>query len=530
MKLRLFTVRFGAVLVLLTLLGGGILFIVQAESGLEEAVIAEESLVRAVSHNSDMSLPYSVTGVVEAVDSLTVYAQKSGVVERMYVKEGDIVTNGGYLAVQVDPVLSARYDRQVLASALSVLGSESAEVAAQSGQAQGEINQALSLNLLRISGAADANQIIAAERQLKTSLDAMTVSLPPIMRFIEENKSRFTVEGLRTYESVIIALYGGETDYFAVGARSSSSGEPGLVQQVANLGFASSSESLAVVDAVNEELSALIRSYALAEEEFLGRRNLSSADPLYAAYNENRVALTELSQSLTAARTGFVTAKDIGSVGGMQREAGTESSAVMSDAAAIQAALAAQMSTVTRELGAAEAAILNAELSLGMARSPIAGVVSQVLVEAGEYVSVGQPLFTLVGTGDQEMKITVTEPFATMVQVGDVFVVKGVEYGKVDRVVPLRRAGSVTAYIALTRPVPTGTVVRGQVLLTSVADTTVMINRNELFFSTTGPFVTTITGEKVAVSIVYDLGNTLFVIPELPLTDELQKAVGIRLK
>ncbi len=172
---------------------------------------------------------------------------------------------------------------------------------------------------------------------------------------------------------------------------------------------------------------------------------------------------------------------------------------------------------------------MEAELSLGLIKAPFAGVVSEVLVEVGEYVQPGTPLFVLISLADQELEVRVPGPLLSRIKVGSDFMVDDKVIGRVDRIVPVLNGGSASVYLALDIPFAIGQTLRGELELVGDNKDELMISRRELFFSAHGPYIKTNDGKEVAVSIVLDEGETLLVVPEEEITTTLLPATGIRL-
>jgi hypothetical protein len=155
-------------------------------------------------------------------------------------------------------------------------------------------------------------------------------------------------------------------------------------------------------------------------------------------------------------------------------------------------------------------------------------VVSEVLVKEGEYVQPGTSLFRYVGSEVQEMKVSLPEQYLSQIKVGSEFKVDGKMYGNVSRIVPVSTAGSVTVFIDLSEVTTIGKTLRGVVSLTTYGNQ-LKVNRAQLYFGNSGPYVTTEDGEKISVNIIYDAGENLVVEADREITKKLSEANGIRL-
>lgn len=472
------------------------------------------------------TITYPVAGLVEAGESITIFAKRSGFVEQISVVEGDVVEAGAALVVAVDPVTRSRLAVQNEAGILNALKAASASVGAAERESATSIGFEQSVALATLGTAASADRTAAAETKLALTLAQVEAVVPQALRFVQDNKPLFTSESMDLYTEVVEAFYKQEPNYLRIGFTTSGE-DTALLTRVAEAKSASSSEMLTVAELVGDELGTLIDLYAQSESEFFDRDQLASDAAELAAYSESRTALTELSVGLVTAIDG---AAALGSSESSTAVTATSSVAlalVNKDTAISLRALTAQIENATGQLSAAELSVLVTELGLGLSEAPFAGMVTEVYVEHGQYVEAGQPLVRLSGSGAQEMKIKLSGA-ALNVQAGDAFMINNKTVGTVDRVVPVLEAGSATAYVTFTEAQQVGAVVRGELGVT-VGAGLYTISRDYVAFDSVGPYVVTKAGEKIYLKIVHDNGAELVVEGERELNEELVPAFGIRL-
>lgn len=483
------------------------------------AVAAESSSV------TSSTLAYPVVGIVRADKEVTVLARTAGTVRYVGRHEGDTAATGDVLVVAENPVVAAEYTRQGLASALSVAAARRDELASAGGAGASSLAYAGSEARDAAQSEAETARLSEASELLSVTLTGTAAALAPILRFIEENKSQFPAEALQLYESVVIDLYGRETNFFSVGGISPSRDEAGLLTAV-SLGTASSTDKEAVARELSLTLGRLTKAFVLAEEDFLDRTNLASDDPRFVAYNGARTALATLTGSVTGALAAVHNAADSAAVGTVGRLTTTDQAALLAKTSAADVVLATLMQDLTEELGEAQAAVVAAELGLGIEVAPFSGTVTQVFVEEGQHVMPGTPLLSYVSTAEQEVEVTVAPALRSYLVVGAPLVIDGQVVGVVDRLAPDAALGGVPVFIRLTTPFPLGASLRG--LLELPVEAT-RISRRELFFAASGPYVVDALGESVSVRIVFDAGDTLYIEPVQKLVLPLTEATGIRL-
>lgn len=506
------------------LIGTGVFYYFTHHS-VEEVVTADEA--KAFVPEAPSSINMNVSGIVEAGESLTLYAKRAGFVRQVLVTEGDQVSTGDAILLSVDPVTEARLGVTEIAGALRVLEAKSsvASAANQNNLAGIAYEQSIALSALTASDSEESARQSA--KQLEAALSQVEALLPQALRFVQDNKSLFTSESMDTYTEVVSAFYGGEPSYLRIGVTDASSGNA-LLDEVAKTKNASSSELLAVAKNVNVEFAKLLNLYQASESEFFDEDELSSDSAVLAGYSELRSAIAELSSGLAAATLGASSYGIGAEISGVTTSGNVASAKSNSDTASAVNDIMALIEGRSADLSNQELALVAAEMGLGLTEAPFAGVVTEVLVEKGQYVNAGEPLVRFSGTGVKEMKVKLSG-IGQSVSPGAAFLLKGKTVGQVDRVVPVLEAGSVTAYVVINdENLRVGEVVRGEVAL-GVPAGYKAVARDYVQFDEAGAYVTTKAGETVHLTIVHDTGAVLVVEPERELNEELVPAYGVRL-
>ena len=472
------------------------------------------------------AIAYPVAGLVEAGESVTLFAKRSGFVKQVAVKEGDAIEAGATLVLAVDPVTNSRLAVQDEAGVVNRLKATSAFIGAKQQQSVSTVGYEQSVALFGLTNAASGARTDAALKQLVATLTQVEAVVPQALRFVQDNKPLFTVESMNLYTEVVEAFYKQEPSYLRIGVTSSGD-DTALLTQLAEAKNASPAEMLLVAEAVQTELGTIIDLYARSESEFFDRDQLTSDSAELATYSEFRASLSELSVGLVASIDGVSALSSGQDINEVNSTSSVALASISKDATASLSDITAEIESATSRLSSAELNVLATELNLGLSEAPFAGVITEVYVENGQYVEAGQPLVKLSGSGAQEMKVKLSGAARSM-QVGDVFMVGSETVGVVDRVVPVLEAGSATAYISFTESQTVGEVVRGVLMVTAGAGFHT-IGREYMYFDGTGPYVITRAGEKVHIKIIHDNGNELVIEGERELNEDLVPAFGIRL-
>jgi hypothetical protein len=270
--------------------------------------------------------------------------------------------------------------------------------------------------------------------------------------------------------------------------------------------------------------------FALAEPEFLDEKKLSRTDTRFVSYQTFRSDVTHEGSAIVATRSGLIQAIAASGSSDLSTERGLGETSVNAELATLQASLGDELYRAVVSLGEAERAVVMAEIGEGENRAPFSAYVDEVLVEEGEYVTVGQPLMTLVGNEGRELVVKIPVAMQSFVFVGTPFSVADEVVGQVDRIVPVAHGGAVSVYVTLTSPLAFGETVQGELTVSPEQDTGLYpIARHYLYFGVAGAYVKNGEGTSFPVTIVYDAGDTLVVKSAVPLPSTLVPAVGVRL-
>jgi biotin carboxyl carrier protein len=281
----------------------------------------------------------------------------------------------------------------------------------------------------------------------------------------------------------------------------------------------------------SEQLTALAYLFTTAETDVFDRQSDFVTDDTQSEYLSNRTAVLSASQALQA---GINNAEQI--TDGVLEDLAHQTSSVTvtqldEQISATQAAYAGVIAKQSELVAKATVGVAAAQQSLGVITAPFAGVVTKVLAKEGEYVNVGAPLMTLVGSGARELEVSVPSYLLDKVKVGQAFMVGGQTVGTVDRFSSLTTGGSGVVIISLTSAdaLPVGSSVSGYLEVNS--DTSVyQVPRTYLHFSNNGPYLLYANGQRSGVEIVYDVGTDFFVKPEIFTAEALQPATSISIK
>jgi multidrug efflux pump subunit AcrA (membrane-fusion protein) len=481
--------------------------------------------------NGDTFL-YPVVGVVSAKQELVVKAKMAGVIESVFVTEGDIVPSGNILAIQTDPVLQAELERQGIQNVLALLREESALSNVKQNLASEEVGLGQSIGVTELSIEANSNRTTAAEAQLKNELEATSATVVDIFSFVVNNSSLFTADSMKLYRQSVDSFYGRTPNYLTTGVLYPRTSEGSIFKRIENLKDVNNIENeTEVTQRVIAELNQVLQIFSESERDFLERDILSRDDARYISYTNYRSKIAGLKSDLESSLDNLSSLRDFAGTNSLILTSAAKQAEFSFASAVSQARIGDEIYNNTKVLTAADRQVLLAQASLGISRAPFEGVVSEVLVEEGEYVMPGTSLFKYVGTCEQEIKVRIPESLLGSVKVGNNFMVKGEVVGLVSRVVGIAEAGAVTVFVDLVKPIINGATLSGEINLSQSGeeDPLISIERSHLLFSTAGPYVMTESGERIMVAVVNDGGNILVVRPSKKINEKLKVATGIRL-
>jgi hypothetical protein len=337
---------------------------------------------------------------------------------------------------------------------------------------------------------------------------------------------------MKLYRQSVNSFYGRTPNYLTTGLLYPRTNDGSIFTQIENLQDESNleSETQVTLSAISE-LNQILQIFSESERDFLERDILSRDDARYVSYTNYRSQVSELKSALESSLDNLSKLRDFAGTNSLTLESTARQSEFSFDEAVTQTRISDEIYNNTNALTVVNRGVLLAQVSLGISRAPFEGVVSEVLVEEGEYVMPGTPLFKYVGTGAQEIKVKIPEALLGSVKVGNDFVVKGEVFGRVSRVVGMVEAGAVSVFVDLQKPIINGVTLSGEISLSYSGEENqlITIERSYLLFSTTGPYVMTKSDEKIMVEVINDGGSVLVVRLEKKVNEKLKAATGIRL-
>ncbi len=490
-------------------------------------VVNEEVRTTAPVYEPQDTYPLPVRGVVTAQYESAIAAKQSGTVETLVGREGMVVHQGDVLAVVVDPVLSAQRDVTAYGGALRVttansgaLDSALASMTARSSSKEAAVTA-------EITSAANANRVAELSQQLQATANQLTVSLPTMLSFVQENRTLFTVQSRDLYDEVTDALYGQTPGQFLLAWQNGGDGTDVI------MALATATTTDAVMSAAEDlytTITKLEEVYARSESVFYDRTVLSRDDDRLTTFATLRAQISTFASSIASVRSQVAQMGDTTALSAVSSDEGMYRADVTSAVRAEQQLYAFRSSELSTALSDAELAAADAQLALGMIRAPYDGVITDVLVDPGQFVQPGTPLFSIASDGAREVEVSVPGQLRAQLMPGVVLYEKGEVVGVVDRVVPVAHGGGITAFIALSVAYPAGTTLTGDLALPiAPRDVLKVMPRKFLSFAMTGPYVTTQSGDRIPVIVVHDRGDELLVTLEHDTAEDILPATGIAL-
>lgn len=458
------------------------------------------------------TFPLAVSGVVQAADRAVLYAETNGPVTALPAREGAHVARGALLALQATPVPDAAQSLQAAENTLLNLTREGAALGAE-GSMQQAAARALTAEEVALLRSASADRRIGeATDALLATLDASVVELLTAADFVDNNRSLFTAEGLRTYEDTVAMLYGSVPNFLRGGILTGAASDDELIQTLAALKREDAPapedvRSLGVL--VGAALRSLSEVFVSGEERALERKSTDPTSVLYSTYLGERSSVATALAQTDAALAGLARAADAAREDRAAQELTVRVSETDRALARIEHTYAQQTHAAQRAVGQAALGVRAAERSLGALHAPFAGTVAEVHRQVGEYATAGTPLLTLLGTGARELTVRVPARELSYVAEGDPFVVEGVPVGYVTRRSSVAEKGLGMVVVALTGDAPTvGESVVGALMLTVPG--TYRVPRAYVHFDSVGAYVRYESGATAHATVRADRGEAFY--------------------
>jgi multidrug efflux pump subunit AcrA (membrane-fusion protein) len=462
----------------------------------QKLVIAQDSI----------ELPIEVSGVLASVDAITVYARTSGVLDFVYVEEGDVVQAGSQLFKQDTTIVDSAI---ALATAQGIL--ENTSVTAQYSTKLSESKKAdVAAVFASDSTILQADSYNGIKEQLQTSLrltlEGAVSDLIATLDFIDSNRAFLPSVAADTYTEVLVSLFGQQPSYL----------NDGLIRRVQDHGDVL--ESIYILDDDSSEIDILIAADALyaeitkvsdilvqLESEFLDESKVVPSDALYTAYLMHRTGINSMSSEVLSARTALLIQLPQEQKALITATQNDMIADLDAEEAILQTQYAKDVIAKTARVHDAQVTSLLSQKQLAQAYAPFDAVVEKVFVDKGQYIQPGEPVVILQGTGGLELSVTVPIELLSLLEEGQKFVKNGKVLGYVNRFSPTASNGAVVVFISIEENMyVSGQTLSGTLLLDSERSSIIKVPRTYVHFATYGPFVYTNNSKEVPVRIVYD--------------------------
>ncbi len=481
----------------------------------EVNVLKEVSVQDVGVYLSTTTVPLRVSGVVEAVNSTVVFAEVSGVVVGVMVKEGSAVSKSELLTRQSSPVGDAKLhlatEGRVMTEVQNELNVSVSDIYnKQSGVRTYSVSE---IALLRNDS--NDNRISEATELVLNNLEQTILVAIDSLNYVNQNRFLFDASGLKVFDLLIVNLYGKIPNYFQGGLGRSIHSDVDLLFL---LNLMKSKESLTflevqtISDLAQDQLEALGYIFSTGENDIFDRHSSVSTDSDQSEYLNYREKVLSAEQSLIGARSNFQKTVDTVLEGLVSQDVNIKISVLDEELVNLQYEYSVQIALQADILASATEAVAQAERSLSQVTAPFAGVVSKVFVNKGEYVLPGTPLLRLVGSEAIEVMVTVPSQFLSGIKIGQSFFIEGELIGFVDRFSSVVESGSSQVVISLIdiNDIFVGTSLSGDLSLDGLSDV-YQVPRTHMHFDADGSYVVYETEEKARVDIVYDDGYVYFI-------------------
>jgi multidrug resistance efflux pump len=457
------------------------------------------------------SLPVAVTGVVAAAESVTIYARTAGIVTVLPHREGAVVSAGTVLALQDTPIEEAQVALAVAQGSMTATEQRAHVTAQETLRDTATVRAYTATEIAMLRAASNTHRLTETTAATAAAVNVGLTTTLAAMDYINNNRTLLTADGLDAYNEAVRLMYGNRATHFDTQFLSASKSVAGVTLQSVSAEAATSPVAAETAALMSEQILTLLNAALMSAEKDVFNRQSGTDEASTATYVAQKAAVTTALAELVSTRAAAAQVID----GALQDIVGEASAVAVTDidrkAAVRQAALAEELAMRAVAVSNAAIGVATAATSLNEASAPFAGVVSRVYVKAGTYVMPGTPLVELVGTGAQEVVVTVPEVLVQALKVGQPFVVDGITVGIVDRFSPVAVGHGHVAVIALqTETVGIGGTVTGHVMMDARAPV-YAVPRAYVHITSNGPSIMYQDGDRVPVEIVYDGGATLYV-------------------
>jgi multidrug efflux pump subunit AcrA (membrane-fusion protein) len=499
----------------------------------QEQPVAEPILApSAYTLEQTATLPIQVAGIVHSTDTVIVRAETAGRIERILVSEGDTVGDNTLLSSLDSSVLSSQIQLQDAINTLQTLTQEAQEARTLSQAEIQTVHTQEARTQLNLQTDSNKKRIQEASVLLESSLEQSALTLITVLDFVDANRSLFPSESMTLYTQVLDSLYDTLPDSLRSKLVQTSSSKNTLLVLINNLrddAVYNETTLLELSTHIDKVLSDTIQIYTLAESHFLDEKRLSISDVRYVAYLSHRSTIISTQSDVRTAVSSLQTYIDTASIQQDTLTGSNDTQLIEERFSKIQNELSTKSTQQQKYVGEKQLSALYSQQALSETYSPFSGLISEVYVELGEYVSPGTPLFRIVGTEAHELKVTIPTKFVSLLKKGQPFVEDTTPVGFVDRFAPEATNGYVEVFISLTQTTHTiGETLKGTISLESTDNSITIVPRTHMFFDSQGAYVVTTENSEHRFTILYDAGNTLYgTLPKQPENTSLIPSTSI---
>ena len=475
-------------------------------------------------------VPIRVSGVVQATDHVTVYAQAAGVVTTLPAREGALVSRGDLLAIQATPVTDAQFAQVSAEGRLQSL-EQAQSLGVRTLQADQARTRALSANEIALLRAmSNEHRLAEVSTALHTVLEEGVLTITNVVNYIQNNRTLFSAEGMSLYTDVVRALYGEIPTQFRSSVIIPMRDEVGIASMIRE---AYETEDRATLQSaslrIQEQLATLIELLLTGERDIFERNSSFVTPAMRVEYTEQRTAVLQALQAIQSVDAQFIQVVDNALEDATSQQTNVAVGDLDEELALMQAQYAERLARQSDVVSDAALGVVAAEQALARPRAPFSGSVARVLVDEGEYVTPGTPLLSLVGNGAREVVVSVPVHLLSGVTVGQPLLRGDDPIGQVARVSQVADGGSGIVIVTLdtTYEMRVGSAVSGT--LSFEHGGVFAVPRLYVFFDNDGPYITYANGEVSRVSVVYDTGSVLYVEVSHVLDQPLRRAHSVSL-
>ena len=476
------------------------------------------------------TVPVRVSGVVRAVDHVTIYAQTAGVVTTLPVREGALVSRGDLLAIQASPVTDAHIARVSAENEVRSLEQSRARDMRDIEAHQAGTRATSASEVARLRASSTHARFEEAGTALATALDQSILTMAQALDYIHTNRYLFSAEGLVLYTDIVREIYGTTPRHLRGPLLIPGRETTGLTRGLQEAREVDDFPALQSLSARAEtQLIALTELLQTVEEEILERNTSYVSEEMREEYTRQRTSILSAVQTLQSADARFVQAANNKREDAASQQTNVAVGDLDEELAQMQAQYAERLARQSDVVSDAALGVVAAEQALARPRAPFSGLVARVFVDEGEYVTPGTPLLSLVGDGAREIVVSVPAHLLSGVTVGQSLMRGDDTIGQVARVSQVADGGSGIVIVTLdtTYEMRVGSAVSGTLSLEHSG--VFAVPRSYVFFDNDGPYITYANGEVSRVSVVYDTGSVLYVEVSHVLDQPLRRAHSVSL-